>query len=188
MRTLSSAALAALAGSPVPIAVLVEMDLTTQLLLNNTTMDLTINSTVYTGVGALGKIDDIQETAAEVKPLQFTFSGARSENISLALQEPVQGKAVRIKFAIFDPATYQLLDVRLRWSGVLDVMSIDDGNGRATITVSGEHAGIDLLRPYASLYSDSEQRRLHPGDLAFQFNADQVEQRIVWPAASWGRQ
>jgi hypothetical protein len=37
----------------------------------------------------------------------------------------------------------------------------------------------------STLYSDSEQRRLYSNDPSLQFMADQVEMRIVWPAATW---
>lgn len=187
MRTLTSAALAALSRSPVPLAVLVEMDLTAPLNLNTGSLTLALNGTTYLGTAGLGKIEAIQETAAEIRQLKFELSGVPSTSIALALAEPVQGKAVRIKLAIFDPDTYQILDTRLRWAGYLDVMSITDGAGTATLSVTAEHAGIDLLRPATSLYSDAEQRRLYPGDLFFQYVADQADVRVIWPSASWGR-
>ena len=188
MRTLSVASLAALQSSPCPLALLVEMDLTVPLNMNTSSLLLTLNGIAYIGVSGLGKIEAIQETPAEVKSLKFEISGVPSTSIALALAEPVQGKAVRIKLAIFDPVTYQVLDTRLRWAGLLDVMEIDDGNGSAVVSVTAEHAGIDLQRPFTSLYSDAEQQRLHPGDFSFQFNADQVDSRIVWPDATYGRQ
>jgi hypothetical protein len=192
MRTLTAPTLAALAGSTLPIGLLVEMDLTIPLYLNSANIDLTLafNGTTITYIGTkgLGKVEAIRETPAEVAQLRFELSGVPATSIALALAEPVQGKAVRIKRAVFDPATYQLLDVRLRWAGTLDVMSISDGPGAATISVTAEHAGIDLLRPVTSLYTQSDQQRQAPGDLAFQFVSDQADMRVVWPAASWGRQ
>ena len=164
------------------------MDLSTPLNLNTSGLDLTINGTTYYGTRGLGSIDAVKETPAEVAQLNFTLSGVPSELIALSLTEPVQGKGVRIKVAIFDPVTYVVLDVHTRWSGRLDVMTLNDGNGGGTISVSAEHAGIDLTRPSNSLYTDAEQQRLYPGDFALQFLNDQVEQRIVWPAASYGRQ
>lgn len=187
MRTLTSAALAALQASPLPLAVLVEMDLSSPLYLNSTSIDMVLQGATYYGTKGLGKVDTISETPAEVKALSFTLSGVPGTQIALALTEPVQGKAVRVKLAVFDSSTYQLLDVRLRWAGLLDVMAIDDGQPTATIQVTAEHAGIDLLRASPTLYSDADQRRLYPGDPSLQYMADQVDMRIVWPAASWGR-
>jgi hypothetical protein len=187
MRTLSTPALNALEGASLPICLLVEMDLTAPLYLNSAGIDLTLNGATYLGTKGLGRVEAIRETPAEVAQLKFEISGVPSASLALALAEPVQGKAVRVKRAIFDPATYQVLDIRQRWAGTLDVMAISDGADSATITVTAEHAGIDLLRPVTSLYTHAEQQRLAPGDLAFQYVSDQADQRVVWPAASWGR-
>lgn len=187
MRTLSAPALAALQGRSLPLAILVEMALSSPLNLNTTSLDLSVSGTTYFGTKGLGSIEAIQETPAEVRQLAFTLSGVPSTRVALVLTEPVQGKLVTIKLGIFDPSTYRLLDVRTRWAGRLDVMTIDDGGATSTVKVTAEHAGIDLSRPGNSLYTDAEQQRLHAGDFAFQFLNDQVEQRIVWPSASFLR-
>lgn len=187
MRSLSAPALAALQRSPLPLAVLVEMDLDSPLYLNTGGIDLTLGGAIYYGTKGLGAIGAVRETSAETTQMQFELSGVTSELIATALGTSVQGKAVRIKVAIFDPDTYQVLDTRLRWAGLLDVMTISDGMPTAVIQVTAEHAGIDLMRPSVSSYSDAEQRRLNAGDPSLQYMADQVEMRIVWPAASWGR-
>jgi hypothetical protein len=188
MRTFSAAALTAIQSGTVPLSVLIEMDLSTPLLMNTSVLNLTVGASTYLGVGLVGTIEPVSDSPAEIKPLQFQLSGAPSAQISLALQEPVQGKAVRLKLAIYDPATYALIEADQIWAGLLDVMSIEDGEKTATISVSAEHAGIDLLRPIVSLYDNAEQQRLFPGDLFWQFNADQVEMRIVWPTAAFFRQ
>ena len=188
MRVLTTAALAALQSRSLPLAILVEMSLSIPLNLNTTSLDLTIGSTTYYGTKGLGSIDSVQETSAEVRGLKFTLSGIPSTQIALALTEPVQGKLVTVKLCIFDPNTFKVLDSRTRWAGKLDVFAIDDGGATSTISATAEHAGIDLTRPGASLYTNIEQQRLHPGDYALQFMNDQVEQRIVWPSAEWGKQ
>lgn len=188
MRSLSSAAVAVMASGQVPIAVLVEMDLTEPLNLNTSSLDLTLNGITYFGTHGLGQIDAIQETSAELPQAGFTLAAVDPTLISLALQEPVQGKGVRIKVAIFDPSTGAVLDVQTRYAGSLDVMSISDGKDAATIQVTSESASLDLLRPAGIYFNNDDQQALHPGDLAFQYVNDQVEQKIVWPAASYFQQ
>lgn len=185
MRSLATAAATALAGSVVSVAILVEMDLTVPLYLNTSSLPLVIGGATYLGLGTLGQIDAITESSGQLPKIRFTLSGVTPTLISLALQEPVQGKAVRIKLAVFDSATGALLDTRLRYSGYLDVMSITDDRSAATISVTSESSTLDLLRPRGTYYSDSDQQALMAGDLALQFVNDQVEQRIVWPAASF---
>lgn len=187
MRTLSAPALAALQSQALPLAVLIEMALSTPLNLNTSSLNLTIGGTTYLGTGGLGQIEAVQETPAEVQQLRFKLSGVPSTAIALALTEQVQGKLVTLKLCVFDPATYAVLDTRTRWVGRLDVMTIDDGGSTGVLSVTAEHAGIDLTRPGTTAYTNDEQQRLHPGDLSLQYLNDQVEQRIVWPAASFGR-
>ena len=158
-----------------------------QLWFSRTGNDLVVSGTTYYGTKGLGKVDPVTDTAAEVRGLSFELSGISTAMLATALAEPVQGKAVRIKVAMLDPSTYQVVDVRQHWSGQLDLMTIDESAGSSVIKVNAEHAGIDLLRPILSLYSDTEQRRLYPGDVSLQYMADQVEMRIVWPSREWGR-
>lgn len=185
MRSLSPTAAAALSGSVLLVAILVEMDLEEQLCLNTSSMDLTINGTTYLGAGGLGQIDAIKQAGTDLPQIKFSLAGVQASALALALEEPVQGKAVRIKLAIFDATTGALLDVRLRYAGYLDVMSISDGKDSATISVTSESSMLDLLRPKGLYYSDADQQALFPGDLAFQYVNDQVEAKIAWPSASF---
>lgn len=185
MRTISTAGAAALAGAVVCVAILVEMDLTEPLRLNTSSLDLVIGGVTYSGTGGLGQIDAIKESSGDLPRVSFTMAGVQPTSIALALGEPVQGKAVRIKCALFDSTTGALIDVRLRYSGYLDVMAVTDAPDSAAITVSSESAMLDLLRPAGIYFNDSDQQALFPGDLAFQFVNDQVEQKTVWPAAAF---
>jgi hypothetical protein len=185
MRSLAPAAAAALSGAKVCAAILVEMDLTDPLFLNTSSLDLVLDGNTYFGTGVLGQIDAIAETSAEIPQISFTLAGADPTMISLALAEPVQGKAVRIKLAFFDATTGAVLDVSLRYSGVIDTMSISDGRDSALIRVTSESVLLDLLRPKGIYYNDLDQQTLYPGDLALQYVNDQVEQRIVWPTADF---
>lgn len=187
MRSLSSPTLSALQASALPVALLVEMELSTPLYLCTGALDLVWSGSTYWGTKGLGAINAIADTPSDIKAMSFTLSGVPATQVALVLGDAIQGKTVRIRSALFDPNTYQVLDVRLIWQGVLDVVSIEDGAPTSTIQVTAEHAAIDLIRSRASYYSDAEQRRLCGGDPSLQYIADQTEQRIVWPAASYGR-
>jgi hypothetical protein len=185
MRSLTTGGAAALNGQVVAAAILVEMDLTQQLLLNTSSLSLSIGGLTYSGVGGLGQIDAITENTGDFPKVRFTIAGVQPTSIALALTEPVQGKAVRIKTALFDSSTGALVDVRVRYAGYLDVMSITDGQDSAVISVTSESAMLDFLRTSATYYNDADQQSLSAGDLAFQYVNDQVESKIVWPAASF---
>jgi hypothetical protein len=207
MRGLTSEAAAALQQSRVPIVLLIEMMLSTPLRLATGgwtlrwpeySLDLRFQSQqyqlsdeqdiTYTAVGALGSVEPTTEASGSPGGLKFSLSGVPSAMVSLALSEPVQGRACNVYVAILDPATYRIVDAVLEWSGTLDTMTISEEGGSAVLTVSAEHAGIDLLRAVPVRYTDLDQQRLFPGDRGFEFVTDQADQTIVWPAASFFRQ
>jgi hypothetical protein len=189
MRTINTDAATVLnAGGTLPLALLVDMpDLSTPLRLCTGRWALTWSSVTYTAVGRLGTVEAAQESAAGPKPLSLRLSGVPASMRSVALQENVQGKAVTVSLAIFDPETYQIADACLEWAGTLDVMDWADDGTTGVITVSAESAGVDLLRGVPVRYTHQDQQRLFSGDLGFQYVIDQGEKTITWPAASFFR-
>ena len=186
MRTLSGAGQAAVAANNVSMAMLIEMDLDSGLLaVNHSRLDLTLNGITYTGTHGLGQVSQINDTSAQMPQLSFTMSGVPSSMVALALAEPVRGRTVTISLAVFDQTTGAVLDVVTRFKGYLDTMGIADGNGQAAVSVTAESGTRDLLRACNVLYSQDDQSNLMPGDQSWQFNADQVEQTIVFPARHW---
>ena len=189
MRGITVAAAAALEQPTLPMALLIDMALTSPLRVCTGGWSLVWSGNTYTPVNSLGTVDAVRETTGgQPEALRFSLSGVPSSMVALALAEPVQGKAVSVYVAIFDPATYQILDAALEWAGTLDTMALSESGGTASITVTAEHAGIDLLRAVPVRYTDTDQQRLYPGDLGFQYVTDQADQTLVWPAASFFRQ
>ncbi len=187
MRTISTAGAAALSGAVVCMTMLVEMDLTQPLNLNTSSLSLAINGITYSGVGGLGQIDAITDSSGDLPRLNFSLAGVQPTSLALALTENITGAAVRIKMALFDSSTGAFIDIRQRYAGSLDVMSISDGKDSATISVSSESAMLGLIRPVGLYYNNIDQQALVPGDLAFQYVNDQVDQKIVWPSAAFFR-
>lgn len=192
MRTLSSPTMAALAGRSVAVAQLVEMDLTPPLFLNTTGWDLTWSGQTYVGTYGVGSIDAIEDTTGDIKGLKFSTPAIVSSDLAAALAGMPMGAAVRLKTAIFDPATFQVIDAPLEWAGRLDVPQIAEtfdssGNPQSIVQVTAEHIGIDLMRPSGLLYSNADQLRLYPLDRSFEYIVAQANAVIVWPAASYFR-
>jgi hypothetical protein len=193
MRTLDSATLTALAGGNVGLAQLVEMSLSYEWRINTSSWNLTWNSLTYLGVqAALGRIDVIDESPGEVKGLRFELPAVASADRAIALAEPVQGKTVIVRTAIFDASTFAILEAPIEWEGRLDTMSIvqrevNPGTVVPVVQVTAEHIGIDLLRPSGYQYTKQDQLRRYPGDLSFEYVTAQSDQQIVFPAASFFR-
>lgn len=185
MKALSVAARAAIAQGVVPIAQLVELDLSTTVRLNTTSWDLAWNGQTWQGANGVGLIDVIDDSPGQVKGLRFNLTGVPSSMLAIALAEPLQGKAVTIYTAIFDVLTYQIINTYVEWAGYLDTMQIVEQGDKADITVNAEHAGIDLIRPRLTRYTAQDQARIAPGDRGFQFVIAQSETPITWPARSY---
>ena len=186
MRTLTAPIISALAARPVGIAQLVTMYLTSTVYLNTTAWSLSWNGNTYLGAANVGLIEVIEDAPGEIKGLSFQLTGVGSANLALALAEPVQGKRVVVETVIFN-ASSVVVDAMVEWEGRLDVMTIQEEGGSATITATAEHIGIDLLRPANSLYSNAEQQRLHASDKFCEYIIDQAEQPLIWPSASFWR-
>lgn len=188
MRTIAPAAAAVLSQPSPPLAVFIEMLLTSPLRLNTSALAIDWNGFTWSGAGALGAIDEVKDAAGEQQGLRFTLSGVPASLLSLALQEPVRGKACSLYLAILDPLSHAVLDVPLAWSGTLDQMAIAQSAETCTIAVTAEHAGLTYGRPKPLRYTDADQQRLYPGDTSLRFVVSQAQHQDVWPSASFFRQ
>lgn len=187
MRSLSGPVSARLASSMPGMAQFVEMQLTGgALYLNTTCWDITWNGHVWLGTFGVGRINPIEDQPGELKGLSFELAGIESSKVALVLSENVQGRPVIVYTVIFD-ANSQVIDGVVEWRGRLDTMAISESDGKAAISVTAEHFGIDLLRGTNVRFSDQDQQRVHPGDRFFEYMVAQADKKLVWPAASFFR-
>jgi hypothetical protein len=176
--------LAAISAPVLGLAALVRMDFPSgTILLTSANRDIQASSGLYRGIGALGQIGEVNDSPGEIKGLQFTLSGVRSEFIALALDDAavVQGTPVTIRNAIFNATTGALVDEPLAWSGRLDTMSIEEDGDTCTIAATAESSAVDLLRGSPLTYSDADQKSIYPDDRAFEYLISQVNVPVVWP-------
>jgi hypothetical protein len=134
----------------------------------------TIDSKIYTGVGSFlgisgaGENLDLSSSNAYV-----TLSGVDSGLISLALQEPYQGRACKIYMGSGSLA----VEV---FSGFMDTMPIVDSGETSTITISVESRLILLDRINPRRYTNETQSRLYPGDWFFSYVESLQDKPVVW--------
>jgi uncharacterized protein YheU (UPF0270 family) len=101
-----------------------------------------------------------------------------SEVISLALQEPYQGRVCKIYFGVVDGGTYSnLTEV---FSGYMDEMNIEEGADYGSIELKVENKLIDLERARVRRFSSGYQKSVYPGDKGFDFVEDLQDKDIVW--------
>lgn len=136
----------------------------------------------YTGVGNLGTIGAIRESAAlRAEGLEFTLSGVPAALVSIAIGEQYQGRPVEVWRALLDEDYALINDPIKTFGGRLDQMvCIFDGQS-SQIKVSAENRLVDLERAlHPRFYSDQDQQNEFPGDLGMQFGPSLVNADVVW--------
>jgi hypothetical protein len=187
MRTLDPAASAALDDSAVVVVILVEMALTETIRLCSASHDITFGGQVFQAIGDLGSVDEVKDEMGEVSGLNFSLSGVRNDNLSIAINEPIRGKAAYMRLALLSISTLAVLDAPLVWSGTCDQMPVEFGKVTSAINVVCQHRGVTFARPKPLRYTDADQQALFPGDTSLRFVAEQSQHPDVWPAASFFR-
>lgn len=176
--------LTALAAANVQLFMLLELDFDSGMVyLCDLPFDVEWSGNTYLAAQGIGTIEPVTETDSEARGLVFTLSAVNQAAIASALTEDVQGRAALLRLAIVDGTTLRV-DPNV-WSGVLDVMTIDDDGKQPVIRVTAEHQMIAWQQPSGSLFSDAEQQERHPGDLFFQSAAKVAESTVVWPGKAF---
>jgi len=156
----------------------------------------------YFGTGELLGISSVEETVEmAAKGATLTLSGVPSEVISLALQEPYQGRVCKINFGMFatdnllqeDATSYILLQDGAKialesqqisltevFTGYMNQMNIEEGPDTSTIQLSVENKLVDLERPRVARYTSAYQKDKFNGDLGLDFVESLQDQKLTW--------
>mgnify|MGYP003137623388 FL=1 len=139
--------------------------------------DLIYEGHTWTGAGNLLDISSVEEGAdLSVRGATITLSGMTSEVVSLALQEPYQGRVRNIYFGVTSDTTA----LTQTFSGYMDQMNIQENPDTATIELTVENKLIDLERPRIARYTSAYQKSVYPGDLGMDFIEDLQDKEIIW--------
>jgi len=194
MRTLAAAATAAIAAGRIVTVVLVEMQFTSGTLYAcSANRDIAWNGHTWIGANTVGTVGQVNDSAGELAPLDFSLLAADPAIVAIALGEPTQGRPVIVYSMMLDADTHAVIDVQTVWSGTLEAPSYEEQFGPDGIilplaSLRGEHRGVAMQRPNPLRYTDADQQRLHPGDLSLQYIVSQAVHQDVWPAAAYFRQ
>jgi hypothetical protein len=139
--------------------------------------NLVIGGKTYLGAGQLLNISSVSETTEmEAKGATLTMSGIPSSFLSLALQEPYQGRECRIYFGVTSsPSDY--VEV---FSGELDQMNIEEEVDTATISVTAENVLVKLERPVVRRFTNEDQKSRFPSDRGLEYVASLQDKEIFW--------
>jgi hypothetical protein len=188
MRAVDPAVSAAFASSQVGLVTLLKIEFPGgTVALNNSNFNFNWGGTDYLGASSMGSISAITDQPGELQGVQLELVGLDASLIALALDasDQVQGSLVTISTAVVDMTTYQIIDVEIDWTGYADKMSIGEDGEKASVVLTAENKGVDLLRGNPLTFSDPDHQTLYPGDRAFEYVVNQADQPVVWPAKSW---
>ena len=168
--------------------------------------DLVIDDKTYLGAGQLLNISSVSETTEmEAKGAVISVSGIPSSFLSLALQEPYQGRECRIYFGIvlgaetiLQESGFSLLledsgflapedsgiSLTEIFSGELDQMSIEETSDTANISIAVENVLVKLERPVVRRFTNEDQKSRFPNDRGLEYVAALQDKEIFWGKAA----
>ena len=153
------------------------------------------------GTGNMLDVSTVEETMQiAASGLSLTLSGVPSEVVSLALQEPYQGRICNVYFGMFAYGALQQEDeayilmqdgakigLELRETGVteiftgyMDQMEITEDPETSTIRLSVENKLIDLERQRVARYTSEYQKSLYPLDRGLEFVESIQDLKLTW--------
>lgn len=134
----------------------------------------------WTGLGALGGIEPIQEQAGlEAIGVRMTLTGVPTDVIAVTLGEQYQGRPCQVWFApLSEDMRMAYAPVKL-FSGRMDTPDIEVGE-TATITLSAESRMVAWERVKVRRYNNEDQQSRYPADRGFEFVAQMVERNLQW--------
>lgn len=139
-------------------------------------LDVNVMGHDWRGLGALGKISDLQEsTDGANERLTLALSPIDLGLRAFSLGDPAdyQDRPVRLWTALLNANTLQIQGAPvMRFAGVMDVMNIDRSreSGTATITMDCRTAAYDVRTNPAALRMNAAQHAVRfPGERGFEY-------------------
>lgn len=147
---------------------------------NSTPYTLTINGGASQGIGRLGGMAAIEETA-ELSAYQMALQlyGVPRDLVGIAMAEHYQGRACRIFFGQLDEAHQVIASPVAIFKGRMDTMKIDIGK-TATVTLTVENRLADWDRERVRRYTSEDQAAVYPGDKFFDYVPRMQDVTLKW--------
>jgi hypothetical protein len=142
--------------------------------------DRTISGDTYLGSGNLLSItglDEVNDLSA--KSITLQLSGMPTSLVSLALQEPYQNRECKVYFGTTDTTTP--IEV---FSGLMNVMTIEDSGETSVISLTVESKLIRLEKSSNWRYTEGSQKARYPSDTFFNYVSDLQDKTLVWGRTS----
>jgi len=143
--------------------------------------DITIDGETYVGSADFLNLGEITETSeVQAAGVSISLTGLDSGLVATALDEAYQSRPLKIFFGFLD-STGVIIDTPYTiFSGLMDVMTIEDAGATANINVTAESRLIDLDRSRARRFTSEDQKIDYPDDKGLEMVASLQDTAIVW--------
>ncbi len=186
-RSLTTAAVNAVQAETVMRTCAVELDFATGFVrLAGSPADFSFGGNTFVGVGALGGISQVQESA-ELRSygLTLTLAGVPRDSVAIAMGQHYQGRAGTVWEVVFDPSTHlPIADPILVFRGRMDQVVVKLGDP-STIALTMTNRLADWERPRLRRYTDEDQKRGFATDRGFEFVTATTDREIIWPSKGY---
>ena len=136
----------------------------------------TINSQTYLGAGSLLSISGLEEVNdISAKRITLQLSGVPTDLVSLALQEPYQRRECKVYFGTTDTST-----PIEAFSGLMDVMTIEDGGDSSVISLTVESKLVRLEKASNWRYTEANHQSRYSTDTFFSYVSGLQARDVVW--------
>lgn len=141
--------------------------------------DLMLNNTIFSGVGALGSISDIEESSGNSPTrIDITLSGFDDSLRGEVLRARYHGRPVSVWLVALDD-DYQALAAEIVFKGKIADSKVKAGaNNEITVTASNRFE--DWNKKRADRFNDQSQMARHKGDHVFKYVSDTAKREITF--------
>lgn len=184
-RGINPTTLAALGQKVVPLAVMVDITLSSGVMYLWTGYgSITYSGNTYVGLGNLTSIGNSSEASVVIaQGLTLTLSGIGTD-ISEALTDITQGQPVYVYLAVLSGNSI-VGEPFATYVGQTDAVSIiDDPDGTCSVTVEVENRLTQLQRNRAYRWTSAQMQQLNPSEQGFIYTANLSDYVALWGNSS----
>ena len=142
---------------------------------------ITFGGVDYFGIGNLLSISSIEETQeTKATNCEIALSGIPPDLISAALNTNYQGRTGIVYLGALDSSRAVVADPYAIFSGLMDIVTINENQESHTIGVQLESRLISMERSKARRYTKEDQQIDFPDDKGFNNVAKLRDKKIQW--------
>ena len=136
----------------------------------------------YTGIGDFGGIvSDIKESISVApESIKLAITGVKSSFINIALDDDYYRRDIELMFGFDDENGVLLDDPVILWSGFMDKVDINLGEGIGALTLTCESRATNLKGASDLRFTDEDLQAAFTGDLAGEYIFRMADLQLKW--------